>query len=339
MASRLRRGFTLIELLVVMAIIATLMGLLLPAVQKVREAAYRSECANNMRQLAIAANNFHQAAGYFPTGGYFPAPSSGPPQVPPPAARTVVSNAVTIGKAQNWGWAYQILPFIEAQNLYDVTTATLRNGVSLPADTYIQTNPLKVFVCASRRVPPVANNVNPAISDYAGNGGVTVSNAQVNQFPVDGVFMPYGQANRISDLKNGASNTLLFGEKFVPSDQYDNSINNPNVDGSVFSAFSRNNIRAVVVVGSGNSPLDKAPYYSSPYGDRSSTSLSAQFPSGTNNMQFGVPDIGWAYGSAHPIAMNAAYADGTVRRVIYGTTNLGRAVSIKNTDPNVSLDD
>src|SRR3954468_2355351 len=101
---RAKRGFTLIELLVVIAIIAILIGLLLPAVQKVREAAARMQCSNNLKQMGIAMHSCHDANGYFPTGGW------GWNWMGDPTRGS--------GKSQPGGWIFSILPYVEQDNVY-----------------------------------------------------------------------------------------------------------------------------------------------------------------------------------------------------------------------------
>ncbi|MBX7104800.1 MAG: DUF1559 domain-containing protein [Gemmataceae bacterium] len=314
MTSRRSRGaFTLIELLVVMAIIATLMGLLLPAVQKVREAAYRSECSNNLRQLGIACNNYHFNAGYFPTGGGI---SGG---------RTVTTGVIGQGKNQNWGWSYQILPLLEAQPLYETLV-----------DATVQSTVVKAFTCPSRRSPGFNSGV--FRGDFAGNGGIglmtssAVNLANPSTYPSSGVFLTGALTAtssiptvRLTDLKNGASNTLLIGEKYVPTNQYDTGAAG---DGAVIGLYGPSNIRGVGIVSATN---DNAA--GGPFPDRNSSAT------GMNQMVAGIPDGGWGFGSAHPVSMNVCFGDGSVRRVVYGTTNLARAANTKNTNPAYSVDD
>src|SRR5207245_2463426 len=133
-----RNAFTLIELLVVIAIIGILMGLLLPAVQKVREAANRTTCQNNLKQMSLACHAHHDGVGIFPSGGWYG-------YTPP----NYIRGAPAIGAAQQASWAFQILPYVEADNTWRGGQASNDTDRALVAIGTAN----KVFFCPSRRVP------------------------------------------------------------------------------------------------------------------------------------------------------------------------------------------
>jgi prepilin-type N-terminal cleavage/methylation domain-containing protein/prepilin-type processing-associated H-X9-DG protein len=223
--SRSRRGFTLIELLVVIAIIAILIGLLLPAVQKVREAAARMKCSNNLKQIGIAMHAYHDANGYLPPGGAYDQPPYG------------TGNG-------SWGsaWTVYILPYIEQQNFFNVwqlnnssgwgngTDGALLNGVviqtyrcpssPLPLQQNGLTNPttnpggngtamVPTYAGISGAVPSLI----PGYSDNRYNsGGGSAGCCSGGIIAGNGVLSPNSQVKLVG-ITDGTSNTLVVSEQ------------------------------------------------------------------------------------------------------------------------------
>jgi prepilin-type N-terminal cleavage/methylation domain-containing protein/prepilin-type processing-associated H-X9-DG protein len=191
-----RRGFTLIELLVVIAIIGVLIGLLLPAVQKVREAAARVQCQNNLKQIGLAFHNHANSYGFFPTGGWdwWSTP-------------TYVNGAPVVGEMQQAGWGFQILPFVEGDNAWRGGQATN----DLDRARVAVGTPNKVFFCPSRRGPQTVTFGDPGYLD--GTPTVTaLCDYAASNYEETGVVR-YRYPVRLAHVTDGASNTLLAGDK------------------------------------------------------------------------------------------------------------------------------
>jgi len=190
---RPHRGFTLIELLVVIAIIAILIGLLLPAVQKVREAAARTQCMNNLKQHGLALHNYHDVYGTLPKGN-----------------STYTSAAPYEG---SWTWMAQITEFVEQGNIYRTAKAFASSGGTNWYSWYNPACPniLKIYLCpADSRGPLVFPGASSGIKDqaltcYLGNSGLTATS-------FDGVLY-YNSKVRLVEITDGTSNTIMVGER------------------------------------------------------------------------------------------------------------------------------
>jgi len=186
-------AFTLVELLVVIAIIGVLVALLLPAVQAAREAARRTQCTNNLKQLGLALQNYHDTNRNFPAGYY---------QIP-----TGIANEST--------WVTHILPYFEQQNLYDniLTWDRFGSAPQNPGVTVVLRTFLDGMLCPSDGEVELALNY-WARGNYVGNNGVgpmfTEGQNSVSRGPV-GVF---GQniSRNMSDITDGTTNTIMVSE-------------------------------------------------------------------------------------------------------------------------------
>jgi prepilin-type N-terminal cleavage/methylation domain-containing protein/prepilin-type processing-associated H-X9-DG protein len=215
-----RPGFTLIELLVVIAIIGILISLLLPAVQKVRESASRTQCTNNLKQIGVALHNYHDVYRRFPPG-YIDGNAN---------AASTPDNDVGPG----WGWASFLLPFLELKDVYD--QINFSQGVGLGGNVAVSQLPLALFQCPtdpyqdnfpvfdSRFTSPIATvahgnyvGCNGWLECFWNSGGacnVAGNDGLSGQLGTGGNGLFYRNSKcKIASVTDGLSNTIFVGER------------------------------------------------------------------------------------------------------------------------------
>lgn len=335
-----RKAFTLIELLVVIAIIAVLIGLLLPAIQKVREAANRMSCSNNLKQLGLAAQNYQTALGKFPPGANIPVGitwTSG--------LKITTPNSPAPG--QSFSLFMALLPYIEQDNTvplltrvgtftvfasgnpHSVTGAAVLgndseyiNASTDPAKQSLQPPPaaqiIKTFLCPSDTAPAQTTYLSKncgangtcifGANTYGGSAGI--NSFYSDSMTQDGIFY-INSTIRISDITDGTSNTIAFGER----NRHDKLIN------AIYGTTAQPDF---MEQHSGWAWANYFPGYDYLYGASQPLNWDlTKAPPGSPPLQTPPSDPGFLYqdlrfstfGSQHTGGANFCFADGSVRFV------------------------
>ncbi len=295
---RSRRGFTLIELLVVIAIIGVLIALLLPAVQQAREAARRSQCTNNLKQIGIALHNYHDTLGRFPLSRATPATKS--------------------YSAQS-----QMLGFLEQTALFNAINFDL--GWALTVNATARSTEVNVFLCPSdpqSRVPAGWAGVNYRANEGAnivfGSGPLSdPGNVNASMGQPNGMFFA-NEANNLRDARDGTSNTALFSEHL--KGDYSNAVSTADADtywpqtnpATADEAMAQ--CRAINILDLTYQRVSDvgAPWI---YGYHSTTHYYHSAPPNHRSCMFPPNRIMTTANSAHPGGVNVLIGDGSVRFV------------------------
>jgi prepilin-type N-terminal cleavage/methylation domain-containing protein/prepilin-type processing-associated H-X9-DG protein len=318
-AIRRRPALTLIELLVVLAIIGLLLGLLLPGVQKVREAANKMRCANNLKQIGLGWHHFTEEHGFFPPGGGGPPSYFGPGRPMP-----IMVGFVPIGAHWQMGsWMFQLLPYVDQNNVW------LQNAAADATDASVRAlaTPVPIYICPSRPRPKLMevyhfdsqNGIETgfhyppkdrlhAVGDYCANDGRDAGSrdgvfCHPPEMPGDGspFYVYAGGTRTFADATDGLSTTLLAGEFRLHPDYHYRPQPNKNwmnqatsyADGYMTVAIAKN-------------PTPGVDGRDVPCPPASDFDRQTEYR------------LGYRYfGSAHPTSMNAVFLDGSVRPISY----------------------
>jgi len=299
-----RPGFTLIELLVVIAIVALLIGLLLPAVQKVREAANRMSCQNNLKQIGLALHNYHDANRCFPPG-YMASSATADPN---------------FATAPGWGWATFLLPFIEQGPLYNQLQGAIQSKTPITDPSVagaIQAR-VSIYLCPSDIVPsgafPVyslAGHTSYPLVYFEGAPGTVLAgpssyaacvgrdeDSDADGLWGSGVFY-CNSRTQIADITDGTSETILVGEKAWCNV---NGVWVGAIPGCAMVFGTHNPCLQAISGGMQNSPIYAPPMLVQSH---------AHLVNPTQDSDGGADD----FSSLHPGGANVLFADGSVHFV------------------------
>lgn len=289
-----KSGFTLIELLVVIAIIGILIALLLPAVQAAREAARRSECQNHLRQLAIGSQNHHDVLHFLPSNGW--------------GWDYVGDPDLGFGRPQPGGIFYALLPYIEQQSLFQMSSG-LTGTAKMNAQAQMIAVPVPTYYCPSRRAAlpyhSGTSNINAAAQnpvakvDYAANvgdstgvengpGPASYAAAATVSWPSSGTYTGVsfqGSQVKLAEVIDGTSVTYLIGEKYLNPANY----------------------------GSGSDAGDNEDAFTG-FDNDVSRSTNLNYPPMQDKIGF---SDALRFGSAHPHVFHMSFCDGSVRAMSF----------------------